>query len=437
MDLDEHLSSTRDYFTYVLHRVDGFPEEDGTTLQDALRRLADAVQLAQTESDDDLRKHWLGLSLQRLDKAESSLRDRDLLEVERHLDDAKDYFENAMQGREITDELISGFDDLFADSDEDEDDEPALSESSEGMSQLMERMASGMSRQEAIDQLVAWGLSEEDADDREASLRKEVRQFQKRVPEILGDLARGQTNRENAIEQLKRMNMRSADAAQAVDDFLGDLNLVRSSVPKILATAGSKESITAAIARLEELGFTKPHATQLVRLGVDINAFQYREITLLGAFFTVAAILMGAAFLVLGVADRLAYMIATVSIIGGSAIAGFGLFKGRKLAYDKHGLFARVLRGSGRRAAILYAVDSGMDPAEASALVNTSMDRLTNIYNSMFWQGLASIIICTIWFALLTALRWQFAWFLLPVAAAWAFAATWRGLVGVQVFGRQ
>lgn len=108
MSLSEHLRNTQDFFTYVVTYIGGFPEEDQITPQRALTDLATAVEVALARSRNSIAKHWLSLCLKKVSAAKAELETAHPFEMEKHLEAARSFFNNAVGQRKISPDFFIG-----------------------------------------------------------------------------------------------------------------------------------------------------------------------------------------------------------------------------------------------------------------------------------------------------------------------------------------
>ncbi len=266
---------------------------------------------------------------------------------------------------------------------------------------LAEEMADGLRRQAAIDRLVELGLSEEEADDQEASIREQLRAIQHGARAIFRDLENG-LERRQAVLRLQELGLGHADAVVALDGFLERQRTAQQEAKQVLEAIDGGMAGPEALSRFRELGLAEPLAVQIVGLRRAVTAHWYAEQVWLGGL--TAGI--GAALLLLLLfwypTHLVGYLIPGSMLLYGLFFAFYGRRQRRRLlgaAAEGSRPFELVKQGHGRRRAIVHMVERRVSAAEATVLVDSSLQGVVRIYR---------------WFVALGA-----------VAAAWGLFQAW------------
>ena len=104
MSLREQLACTKDFFAYVVTYIGGFPAEDQMTPERALNDLSRTIGDYVDRCRNKAMKQWLVLSLAEVEEARAEL--ADIVKVEKHLEKARSYFENALAGKQVSIDFV-------------------------------------------------------------------------------------------------------------------------------------------------------------------------------------------------------------------------------------------------------------------------------------------------------------------------------------------
>jgi hypothetical protein len=261
--------------------------------------------------------------------------------------------------------------------------------------ELQEEMAGGLSRQRAIDRLRQMGLSEEEADDREAELRAQLNTFQCGARDIYQDLQAG-LPRQEAIARFQALGMSAEQAGTLVDGHLsGQQNLRQETQDIVVAVCRGMEQ-DKGVTRFEQLGVPAALARHMLAWIVDWRAFFFREQIGVGVLGTLTGLWLLAIPYLLGHDAGVLMSIqwwAWLLLVGCVSWTIFAALQYRRLKRNSvgPGLFHLALQRVGVTSLVSKAVESGVPPAEAMVLITSTFRFLSGIYR---WSVIVGIVCC-------------------------------------------
>lgn len=316
---------------------------------------------------------------------------------------------------------------------------------SEQLNALAEDMADGLGRQLAIDRLVDLGLSEEEADDQEAAIREQLRAIHRGTHAIFRDLDRGLT-RQQAVARFQELGLSREEAVTALEDYRGRREASLSETREILHGIHTGLSRDEAIARFRGLGLDPRAAEQFVGLRFDVTAYWYREHIWIGGLAGLIGLLLVVLLAGVGSQPAVAFLIPGVMVVYGACFAWIGRHRRNRYRAPKATApgepatpFELVCRGHGRHRAILSAMDAGVAPTEAGALINSSLDSMVRLYRWFVALGLLTLV----WGLFLFKDMWGLEWMNIErnlgslALVVWGVTGTVRGVLGWRRFGKR